>query len=166
MIIHTHVNSFWNSQLLFYFTVHNKWQPWTRSCIVNNFFSLYSALTILLLTVDIELFILVLELDITLPSLFTMDNGFTLTIALYDQRPQTRSLSVNLIFCSTCEKSFPFHPLCDVVSPASPVLMVRASTTMAMSERIRSKIIRIRSWMVHTANGQTEESEDTLFRGF
>ena len=76
------------------------------------------------MAIHFEIFILELELDITLPSLFTTDSGFTLTIALYDQQPQTQLLSVNLTFCSTCGKSFPFHLLCDAISPASPVLMV------------------------------------------
>lgn len=111
--------------------------------------------------INIGISILALELDITLPSLFTMDNGFTLTIALYDQQPPTRSPSVNLIFCFTCGKSFPFHLLCDVVSPVSPVLMIRASTTMMMrwrrSKRIRAQEVK----MVHTIKtGQTEEWVD------
>ena len=102
---------------------------------------MYNDTSISILTINVGISILALELDITLPSLFTMDNGFTLTIALYDQQPPTRSPSVNLIFCFTCGKSFPFHLLCDVVSPVSPVLMIRASTTMTMRWR-RSKRIR------------------------
>lgn len=116
-----------------------------------------------ILTINIGISILALELDITLPSLFTMDNGFTLTIALYGQQPPTRSLSVNLIFCFTCGKSSPFHLLCDVVSPVSPVLMARASTTMTMRWR-RSKRIRAQEVeMVHTIKtGQTEESVESI----
>lgn len=87
-----------------------------------------------ILRINIGISILVLELDIILPSLFTTDNGFTLTIALYDQQPRTQSPSVNPIFCFTCGKNSPFHLPCDVVSPVSPVLMVRASTTMIMNE--------------------------------
>lgn len=75
----------------------------------------------------------VLGLDITLPSLYMTVSGSILTTAPYVQRLPMLSLNVSLTFCSTCGESSPFHPHCDVVSPTrSPVLAMRASTTMTM----------------------------------
>lgn len=83
-------------------------------------------------------------LDITLPLLCMTVSGSISTTAPYVRRLPMLSLNVSLTFCSTCGESSPFRPHCDVVSPTrSPVLAVRASTTMTMmwmwSERKRTE---------------------------
>lgn len=59
------------------------------------------------------------EPDITPLSLYMTVNGSTSTTVPCDQRVPTQSQNASLIFYSTYERSFPFHPLCDGISPVS-----------------------------------------------
>lgn len=95
-----------------------------------------------IVTYIIKFHIAVRVLATTLPSLCTTGSGSTLTTAPCGRRVQSLLQSANLTFCSTCGRSSPFHPLCDVVLlTRSRVPAVRTSMTRTTMKKEKTTLM-------------------------